>query len=119
MANKFLINCQYGSDDLEKASVAMIVAGAAAAMDGETAMFLTCESVKLATKGGMDGLQLEGYPALADLHKAYIENGGQLWVCPVCSAARGITQGDLTEGAEIAGAARTIGFVNDGAKVLM
>ena len=96
----------------------MIVAGAAA-MDGESAMFLTCESVKLATKGGMDGLQLEGYPALAELHKAYVENGGRLWVCPVCSAARGITEDDVTEGAEIAGAARTIGFVNDGAKVLM
>ncbi len=119
MAHKLLVNCQHGSDDLEKASVAMIVAGAAAAMDGETVMFLTCESVRLATKGGMDGLQLEGYPALAELHEAYVENGGRLWVCPVCAAARGITGDDLTEGAEIAGAARTIGFVNDGAKVLM
>ena len=57
MSDKLLINCQHGSDDLEKATVAMIVAGATAAMDGETAMFLTCESVRLAAKGGMDGLQ--------------------------------------------------------------
>ncbi len=119
MSGKFLVNCPHGSDDLEKATVAMIVAGAAAAMDGETAMFLTCESVRLATKGGMDGLQLEGYPALADLQQAYHENGGQLWVCPVCAKARGITADDLVAGAEIAGAARTIGFVGDGAKLLM
>ncbi len=30
----------------------MIVAGAASAMDGETAVFLTGESVRMATKGG-------------------------------------------------------------------
>jgi len=119
MSDKFLVNCQHGTDDLEKATVAMIVAGAAAAMDGETAMFLTCESVRLATKGGMDGVQQEGYPALSDLQQAYNENGGQLWVCPVCAAARGITADALIEGAEIAGAARTIGFVTDGAKVIM
>ena len=119
MSSKFLVNCQHGTDDLEKATVAMIAAGAAAAMDGETAMFLTCESVRLAAKGGMDGLQHEGYPALVDLQQAFHENGGQLWVCPVCAKARGISADDLIAGAEIAGAARTIGFVNDGAKVLM
>ena len=119
MTNKFLINCQHGSDDLEKATVAMIVAGAAAAMDGETAIFLTGESVRLATTGGVDGLQAEGYPALGELLEGYKENDGQLWVCPACAKARGITADDLDDGAEIAGAARTIGFVNDGAKVLM
>lgn len=119
MANKLLINCQHGSDDLEKATVAMIVAGTAAAMDGETAIFMTGESVRLATKGGVDGLQAEGFPALQELLEGYQENGGQLWVCPACAGARGITADDLIDGAEIAGAARTIGFVNDGAKVLM
>lgn len=119
MTNKFLINCQHGSDDLEKATVALIVASAAAAMDGQTAMFLTSESVRLATSGGADGLQAKGYPAVAELLRGYKENGGQLWVCPVCANARGIEPDDLIAGAEIAGAARTIGFVRDGAKILM
>ena len=119
MTNKYLINCQYGNDDLEKATVALIVAGAASAMDGETAVFLTGESVRLATAGGADGLQADGYPAVGDLIGGYKENNGQLWVCPACANARGITADDLIAGAEIAGAARTIGFVNDGAKVLM
>jgi len=119
MTNSYLINCQYGSEDVEKATVAMIVAGAAAAMDGETAMFLTCESVRLATKGGVDGLAQEGYPALSELLEGLLENSGKLWVCPACAGARGITADDLIDGAEIAGAARTIGFVNDGAKLLM
>ncbi len=119
MTDKFLINCQHGGDDLEKATVAMIVAGAASAMDGETAVFMTGESVRLATKGGADGLAVEKYPPLADLFEAYADNGGQLWVCPACAGARGIGAEDLIGNAEIAGAARTIGFINDGAKVIM
>lgn len=119
MVNKYLVNAQYGSDDVEKATIALIVAGAASAMDGETAVFLTCEAVRLATKGGVDGLQTEGYPSPSELIEALVENGGQLWVCPVCAKARGIGAEDLIDGAEIAGAARTIGFVNEGAKLLM
>ena len=119
MSDKYLINCQQGNDDLEKATVAMIVAGAASAMNSETAMFLTCEAVTMAKKGAADGMQAEGDPAMRDLMEAYFENEGKLWVCPVCAAAHGITEDDLVEGAEIAGAARTIGFVSDGAKILM
>ena len=119
MTNKFLVNCQTGSEDIEKTTVALIVAGAASAMDSETAIFLTCEAVRLATKGGADGLQVEGYPALGGLLDGIFENQGKLWVCPVCASARGISADDLVDGAEIAGAARTIGFINDGAKVLM
>ncbi len=119
MASKYLINAQHGADDVEKATVALIVASAAAAMDGETAVFLTCEAVRLATKGGVDGLATDGYPTPSELIEALMENGGQFWVCPVCAKARGIGADDLIDGAEIAGAARTIGFVNDGARVLM
>jgi len=119
MADKYLVNSQFGNDDVEKATVPLIVASAASAMDGETAVFLTCDAVRLATKGGAGGLQAEGYPAVADLIDALRENGGRLWVCPVCAAVRDITADDLIDIAEIAGAARTIGFVNDGAKLLM
>ena len=119
MANKYLINAQHGGDDVEKASVALILAGAAAAMDSETAVFLTCEAVRLATKGGVDGLAVDGYPPPSELIEGLVENGGQLWVCPVCANARGIDAEDLIAGAEIAGAARTIGFVNEGAQVLL
>jgi predicted peroxiredoxin len=119
MTNKYLINNSYGSDDLEKATVALIVASTASAMDGETAVFLTGEGVRLATTGGVDGLAVDNYPSIAELLSAYAENNGKLWVCPVCAKARGIGPEQLIGNAEIAGAARTIGFVNDGAKVLM
>jgi uncharacterized protein len=118
VSGKFLINCQHGSDDLEKATVAMIIAGASAAMDAETAVFMTGESVRLATRNGVDGLGVEKYPSLPALFASYLENGGQLWVCPACAGARDIAADDLIDGAELAGAARTIGYINDGAKLL-
>ena len=119
MTDRYLINCRYGGDDIEKATVAMIVAGAASAMDGDTAVFLTGESVQMATKGGVDDLAAEGYPSLTELFEAYAENDGQLRVCPACAGARGIGAENLIGNAEIAGAARTIGYINDGAKVIM
>ncbi len=78
MTDKYLINCQHGGDDIEKATVAMIVAGAASAMTGDTAVFLTGESVRMATKGGVDNLAAEGYPSLTELLGAYVENEGRL-----------------------------------------
>jgi predicted peroxiredoxin len=118
MSGKFLVNCTFGSDDLEKATVSMIIAGASAAKEDETAVFMTGEAVRMATKGGIDGLALENYPSMAELFNSYLRNKGQLWVCPACASARGIGTGDLIEGAEIAGAARSIAFLNDGAKLL-
>ncbi|MBT3334727.1 MAG: sulfur reduction protein DsrE [Rhodospirillaceae bacterium] len=119
MSNKYLVNCTYGNEDLERASVAFIVGSASAAMDNETAMFLTASSVDLVTKDGATDKQAEGYPPLSELLGAYQENGGQIWVCPVCAKSRGISEDDLVSGAEIAGAARTIGFVSEGAQILI
>ena len=90
MTDKYLINCQHGGDDVEKATVAMIVASAASAMDGDTAVFMTGESVRMATKGGVDDLAAEGYPSLTELLAAYAEYGGRRWVFPACAGARGI-----------------------------
>lgn len=119
MSNKFLVNCTHGNEDLERASVAFIVASASAAMDNETAMFLTASSVDLVTKDGANGKQADGYPPFSELLGGYQENGGQIWVCPVCAAARGIKEDDLVSGAVIAGAARTIGYVSEGARILL
>jgi len=119
MSEKILVNATYGTDDLERATVPFIVASASAASDNETVMFLTAASVDLVTRGGADGLQAEGYPAIADLIGALVENGGKVWVCPACAGARGITADDLVEGASLVGAAGTIGFLAEGARTIM
>ena len=114
-----LINNAFGDDNAEKASIAFIVGGASAARDGETAIFLTSTGINLATKNGTNGLQAAGYKPLQELVRAFLDNGGILWVCKACTDAKGITADDLIEGAEIAGAGHTLGFIDNGAQVLM
>jgi uncharacterized protein involved in oxidation of intracellular sulfur len=113
-----LIHNTFGADNVAKATVPFIIAGAAAGR-GETSMFLTHEAIFLATRGGADGLQAEGYKPVAELVEAFIGNGGRLWVCKACADAKGVTADDLREGAEIAGAGHILGLVEDGGQVLM
>lgn len=114
-----LINNAFGKDDLAKATIPFIVGGAAAARDGKTAMFLTHEAIHLATDGGAEGLQAEGYKPLGELIDAYVNNGGIVWVCKACADANGVTAEDLIDGAQIAGAGHTLAFIDEGAQVLM
>lgn len=69
MSEKILVNASFGTDDVERATVPFIVASASAASDNETVMFLTAQSVKLATEGGAGagGVRCDGYPAIVEL----------------------------------------------------
>lgn len=113
----FLINNAYGADNVERATVALVV-GNAAAGRGEARIFLTTEGVDIALKGKADTWHAEGYAAMHELVASFREKGGVLWVCKACADAKGITTDDLIEGAEIAGAGHTMGFLEDGGQVL-
>ena len=114
----YLINNAWGTDDVEKATIAFIV-GNAAAGKGEARVFLTNRAVDLAVKGKASGLQADGYAPVDELMGAYVEKSGVIWVCKACADAKGITQDDLIDGAELAGAGHTIGFLEAGGQVLI
>ncbi len=114
----FLINNAWGRDDIEKATIAFVV-GNAAAGRGEARVFLTTGGVELALKGRINGERAEGYPPIAELIDGYRDKGGVIWVCKACADAKGITEADLIEGAEIAGAGHTMGFLEAGGQQLM
>lgn len=114
---KYLINCQDGAKHAERATISFILA-VTASKSAETAMFMTSDAATLCVKGGADTLVAEGYEPLRDLLAAFLANGGKIWLCPACAKAKGITAGDLVEGAEIAGAPRTMAFLVAGAKLL-
>jgi len=116
-AGKFLVNCQDGPGHPERATIAFILA-VTASKTAETAMFVTSDAAALCVKGGADVVAAEGYEPLRDLMATYLANGGQIWLCPACAKAKGLTQGDLVEGVEIAGAPRTMAFLAGGAKLL-
>ncbi|MDN3554841.1 DsrE family protein [Halomonas maura] len=114
---KFLLNCQYGTDNLERATIAFILASTAS-KTCETAVFISSNATALCVRGAVDGLVAEGYEPLADLIAQYQGNGGQIWVCPVCVKAKGLTQDDLLPGIEVAGAPRTMAYLASGARLL-
>jgi predicted peroxiredoxin len=115
--DKILVNCSHGADDVERATISLILA-VTASKTSETALFLTSDAAAISVRGGISSLQAEGYEPMQGLLDAFVTNGGKLWLCPACAKAKGITQGDLIDAAEIAGAPRTMAFLASGARLL-
>src|SRR5690348_10619506 len=114
MAN-MLVSCSYGKEDPERATLSFIVGNVAAAADQSTAVLLTIEGVRLATKGYADDIHKEGFQPLKEVMQAFIANGGQIWVCGTCAKPRGITEVDLIEGAHLVTAAYVVQYLASGA----
>ena len=114
---KYLINCQDGGNNVERATISLILA-VTASKSGEAALFITSDAAQLCIAGGADGLAAEGYEAVGDLLRAFLANGGKIWLCPACAKAKGIGPEQLVAGAEIAGAPKTMAFLASGAKLL-
>lgn len=114
---KFLLNCQHGTDNLERATIAFILA-TSASKTCETAVFLSSDATGLCVRGALDGQVAEGYEPIADLVAQYQANGGQIWVCPVCVRVKGLKPDDLLPGVEVAGAPRTMDYIASGARLL-
>lgn len=114
---KILINCQDGLNNIERATIAFILA-VTASKAVETAMFVNAQASQLCIKGQADDIVAKGYEPLAGLISAFLENGGKIWLCPACVKAKNISADDLIEGVEIAGAPRTMAFLASGAQLL-
>jgi uncharacterized protein len=111
---KVLSYGSYGKDNPERATLAFIVGNTAVASDKEAVVFLTAEGVRLVTKGYADEIHEEGYAPVKDLIQQYVSGGGTLIACSACCQPRGISESDLIDGAEIAGAARLVEYLSDG-----
>jgi predicted peroxiredoxin len=103
MAGKAVVSLATGMEDPEKVMVAFLVAVGAAEQGRPTLMFLTKEAVRLALAGVAVGSACEGCPALPDLLQRYQAAGGRYFVCPICFNAKKLDDGDLIDGAELAG----------------
>lgn len=118
MANRFLVHCADGKNNAEGATVTFILAASAAATSDQVVIFLSSDAVNIATRAYGEEIQADGYETFRTYLGSFLENGGELWVCPVCVNARGIEKDDLIEGAEIKGAAAVVEYVAEGAKLL-
>ncbi|MBW7884875.1 MAG: DsrE family protein [Caldilineaceae bacterium] len=115
---KVMINNTHGKDDVERATLAFVVANAAISSGQEAIMLLTIDGVWVATKGYADGLQADGFAPLADVLKQFVSSGGTLWVCGACAKPRNITAEQLVDGAQIVGAATAVEAMVNGAQTL-
>ncbi len=108
MSKPLLIHCTHGKEDAERAILPFIVGNVAVTADQQATIFLTIEGVRLATKGYPEQVNKEGFPSLKEIMNSFIANGGKIRACGACTKPRGITEGDLIEGAKIVTAANLV-----------
>jgi uncharacterized protein len=114
MAGKFCVTLSFAKDNTDKATVAFVVANAAAASEKETLVFLSIEGVRLSQKGFADDIREEGFAPLKELMDNFVKAGGKIWVCSPCFKKRGLNEASLVAGATIVGGAKLVEFLSAG-----
>lgn len=112
---KFCVTLTSAKNDPDKATVAFVVANAAAASEQETVMFLSVEAVRLCQQGYADDIAEEGFAPLKDLVANFVKAGGKVWVCSPCFKRRKLDESKLIPGATIVGGAKLVEFLSQGA----
>ena len=112
---RFCVSLTYAKNDTDKATVAFVVANAAAASDRETMVFLSTEAVRLSQKGYADDIHEEGFAPLHELMTNFVGAGGKIFVCSPCFKKRKLDDSKLVAGATIVGGAKLVEFLADGA----
>ncbi len=102
MTEKVLIVLSCGTDNPNRATRALFFAMIAKKEGKEAAVFLLDEGVYLAKKGILQHVQAATGDK-ADDHATYLqEYDVPILVCTPCAVSRGISEGDLIEGARMA-----------------
>jgi uncharacterized protein len=118
MSERLIFNCTYGKEHPERATLPFVAANIAATAGQDAVVLCTIEAVWLGTDGGVDEIAHPGLPALADLYRDFVDNGGQVWLCGACTKPRGIGEEQLAKGSSIVGAARVVEEVVAGARTI-
>lgn len=111
---KFCVTLTSAKNDSDKATVAFVVANAAAASEQETVMFLSVEAVRLCQQGYADDIHEEGFAPLRELMANFVKAGGKIWVCSPCFKRRKLDEQKLVPGATIVGGAKLVEFLSAG-----
>ena len=114
MSNKFCVSLSCAKDNPDKATVAFVIANAAAGSGKETLVFLSVEAVRLAQRGYADDIREEGFAPLKELMENFVKAGGTMYVCSPCFKKRKLDETNLVAGAAIVGGAKLVEFLSDG-----
>lgn len=111
--SKVLLISTHFDDNLEIATMPWAIGNAALAEDKEVTIFLQGLAVREAQSGGTKGLRFPPFPSLDTLQKAFVENGGRIYVCGPCMKAHSVNPDELIKGAEPGGAAYLVELAED------
>ena len=114
MAGTFCVSLTKSKNDTDGATVAFVMANAAAGSEKETVVFLSLEGVRLAEEGYADDIHEEGFAPLKELMENFVKAGGTMYVCSPCFKKRKLDENNLVAGATIVGGAKLVEFLSDG-----
>ncbi len=99
-----VIKCTTGAEAPERANQAFTVAASGVAAGATVSLWLTGEAAWFGVPGRAEAFELDLATPLAELRDIVLA-GGTVTVCSQCASRRGLVQGDLVQGVNIAGAA--------------
>lgn len=111
--SKYLFTITTYDGDADRVATPLVLANSALASGGDVLLWLTVEGVNLARKGAADGLKPKSFPPVADLLKAFADNGGRIGVCPPCGKTHGVTAENMVANGEWMGAAAVLGAAQE------
>lgn len=106
MAKDFVIIA--GSDGLENAYKAFILATTGAAMDVDVTMFFTMSGLNLVKKGGAEKINMPNAPKLKELLEEAKELGVNFVACSLAMEVMGVKEEELIEGVKPVGASAAL-----------
>src|SRR6478735_3761764 len=116
---ELVIKCTTGAESPERVNQAFTVAASAVAAGATVSLWLTGEAAWFAVPGRAEAFELELATPLPELRDVVLD-GQTLTVCTQCALRRGLGEGDLVEGARVAGAAVfTEAVLGDGVQALV
>ncbi len=99
----FIINTT-GTGNAEKAYSTFMMADIALKMKLKPTIFLMLDGASLGLKGECDKVKHPAFPKLSELVQDIIKRGVKVYVCELSAEFRGISENNLEDGFEIAGA---------------
>jgi predicted peroxiredoxin len=117
MAGKVVVNLATGLEDPERVMIAFLVATAAVDQGKSVVVWTTKDAVRLGLPGEAKGTACDGCPPIERLFQQFADGGGELWLCPICVDARGLTDAEKVPNSKIAGATPLWEWAGDEATV--
>ena len=115
--SKVLVGLSHGPEEPENVLIAYLMAVEALRAGKEAVLWLTKNGVEIAVDGAADAIEVPGAPAIADLHREFVDSGGRLFACPVCVKVRDLGDATWTKSTEVVGAPSVYEYTAGGALV--